>query len=431
MALFNNDTLKLKLSNVNNFWFTVYTAIAAFCLYTSVFAFRKTFTVATFDGLQYLGISYKVWLLTFQVLGYATAKFIGIKVIAELNAQARAKGILLMVGIAGLSWLFFALVPAPYNIVFLFANGLPLGMVWGMVFGYLEGRRTTEVLGAALSVSFIFSAGISQTLGSFLMNDWHISEFWMPFSASCLFLPPLLFFLFLLNQVPPPTSLDETLRTKREPMDAHERKKFLSNFLPGIVLFVLAYTLLTAFRELRGNFAADVWKSLGYTNSPQIFTATETPVSIIVLIIIGAMMLIKNNHMALMVNHLIVLIGMLLIGAATYLFQEKVIEAPLWMILIGTGLYLGYVPFNSVFFDRMIATFKYVGTVGFIMYIADSFGYLGSVAVLFFKEFSYSTVSWLDFFIVSGYFVSIVGSVLIAGSMFYFNFKYKHWLYNK
>ena len=63
-----------------------------------------------------------------------------------------------MVSIAGISWLLFAIVPPPYNVIFLFTNGLPLGMVWGMVFGYLEGRRFTEVLGAGLSVSFIFSA---------------------------------------------------------------------------------------------------------------------------------------------------------------------------------------------------------------------------------------------------------------------------------
>jgi hypothetical protein len=28
------------------------------------------------------------------------------------------------------------------------------------------------------------------------------------------------------------------------------------------------------------------------------------------------------------------------------------VGAPLWMVLIGTGLYMGYVPFNSIFFDQ-------------------------------------------------------------------------------
>lgn len=304
-------------------------------------------------------------------------------------------------------------------------NGFPLGLVWGMVFGFLEGRRMTEVLGASLSVSFIFSAGLCRSVGSYLMRDWNVSETWMPFAASCIFLLPLLIFLWLLDKLPPPSARDEELRTKRQPMNAAERKKFIQTFLPGIVLFVLAYMLLTAFRDLRENFASDVWKILGYGNQPGIYTQTETPVSIAVLIIMGSIMIIKNNKRALMINHLIIIAGMLLIGFATFLFQRQIIDAPLWMILIGTGLYLGYVPFNSIFFDRLIAAFRYVGTVGFIMYVADAFGYLGSISVLISKESGYTNLSWVDFFVSSGYILSVTGTLLIAGSMIYFNKKHR------
>lgn len=425
MALRSNSAITQKLRNTHAFWFTLYASITAFCLYTCIYAFRKTFTAATFEGLMYAGYSYKVWLITFQVSGYATAKFFGIKFIAELKAHARTTGILIMVCIAVFSWLLFALTPKPYNIIFLFMNGFPLGLVWGMVFGYLEGRRMTEVLGASLSVSFIFSAGLCRSVGAYLIRDWGVSETWMPFVACGVFFIPFLVFLYLLDKVPPPTSLDEQLRTKRQPMNAVERKKFVNTFLPGIVLFVLAYMLLTAFRDFRENFASDVWKSLGYGNLPGIYTRTETPVSILVLIIMGSIMAIRNNKTALMVNHLIIIIGMLLIGAGTFLFQQQLIDAPLWMILIGIGLYLGYVPFNSIFFDRLIAAFQFIGTVGFIMYIADAFGYLGSVSVLFIREFTYTNLSWLQFFISAGYFISVTGTVLITGSMIYFHRKHK------
>lgn len=420
---FHVKALSEKLKTSGQLWFTLFAALSAFSLYTCVYAFRKTFSVATFEGLEYFGVDYKVWLVTFQVIGYACAKFIGIKVIAELGAHARARGILLMVGIAGLSWLFFAIVPAPYNLVFLFTNGLPLGMVWGMVFGYLEGRRVTEVLGAALSVSFIFSAGLCRSAGSYVMLNWNVSQMWMPFVVCLLFLIPLLLFLWLLDHLPPQSPEDEILRTRRRPMNADDRKRFVTTFLPGIILFVMAYMLLTTFREFRENFASDVWKVLGYGSSPGIYTQTETPITFIVLIIIASLMVIKNNKTAFMVNHIIILIGMLLIGMGTILFERSVIGAPLWMITIGTGLYLGYVPFNSVFFDRMIATFRFGGTVGFIMYVADSFGYLGSIAVLFFKEFSSVQLSWLDFFVGAGYVISVSGSILIVGSMTYFHLK--------
>ncbi len=426
-SLYPEHFITRWLRGSHPFWFTLYASLSAFCLYTCVYAFRKTFAAATFEGIEYAGFSFKVWLVTFQVMGYALSKFIGIKIISELQAHKRTFGILLMVFIAGISWLFFGLVPAPYNIIFLFTNGLPLGMVWGMVFGYLEGRKMTEVLGAALSVSFIFSAGLCRSAGAYIMRDWQVSETWMPFVASLVFTIPLLLFLWLIDKIPPPSAEDEALRTKRLPMDKHERKKFITTFLPGIILFVLAYMLLTAFRDFRDNFSAEVWKTLGYGNSPGIFTQTEVPVSFAVLFIMGSIMLIKNNKVALLINHLIIFIGMLLIGASTFLFEQKLIEPTTWMILIGLGLYLGYVPFNSIFFDRLIAAFKYVGTVGFIMYVADSFGYLASVSVLFFKEFGYAEVSWLDFFISSGYLIAIVGSILIAGSMVYFHTKHKQW----
>jgi hypothetical protein len=415
------------LRSANIFWFTLYASVAVFCLYTCIFAFRKAFTAATFDGLVFAGISYKVWLVIAQVLGYALSKFIGIKIIAELKARSRTFGILLMTGIASLSWLLFALVPPPYNIIFIFTNGFPLGMVWGMVFGYLEGRRTTEVLTAALSVSFIFSGGLSRSTGAFIMRDWHVSEMWMPLVACLLFAIPMLTFLWLVDKLPPPSPLDEALRTRRQPMDRAERKRFVRTFLPGIILFTLTYILLTTFRDFRDNFSAEVWKTLGYGQSAGIFTATEVPVSIAVLIIIGSIMLIKNNALALMINHLIIAAGMILIAVSTYLFEQSAISAPTWMILIGLGLYLGYVPFNSIFFDRLIATFRYAGTVGFIMYIADSFGYLGSISVLFFKEFGYAEVSWLHVFIQSGYIVSLSGAVLILASMVYFRSKFAGW----
>src|SRR5688572_14538247 len=278
MVSYPNSRITQWLKQTNSFWFSLYAAVMGFCLYTFVYAFRKTFSVATFEGIIYAGISYKVWLVVFQVVGYALSKFVGIKVISELKASSRAIGILLMVGIAGISWLFFAMVPAPYNIIFLFTNGFPLGLVWGMIFGYLEGRRYTEVLGAGLSVSFIFSAGFAKSIGGFIMRDWGVSEMWMPFVTSCVFIVPLLFFLWLLDKLPPPSPLDERLRTRRQPMDMNGRKNFVGTFWPGIVLFTLAYMLLTTFREFRDNFSAEMWKSLGYGNSPEIFTTTEIPV---------------------------------------------------------------------------------------------------------------------------------------------------------
>jgi len=73
----------------------------------------------------------------------------------------------------------------------------------------------------------------------------------------------------------------------------------------------------------------------------------------------------------------------------------------------------------------MIATYKVQSNVGFIMYISDAFGYLGSVLILFLKEFSGVQLSWTDFFIRAVFTVTIIG---IAGTIIaaiYFKRKHK------
>ena len=136
----------------------LYAAVVVFLAYTMIFGFRKSYTVCTFGGLQFFGLNYKIILVLSQMIGYLLAKFYGIKFISELKRLGRYKIILLLVGIAWAAWLFFALIPPPYNAVFLFLNGFPLGMLWGVVFSYVEGRRSTDFIGAALAVSFIFSS---------------------------------------------------------------------------------------------------------------------------------------------------------------------------------------------------------------------------------------------------------------------------------
>ena len=51
-----------------------------------------------------------------------------------------------------------------------------------------------------------------------------------------------------------------------------------------------------------------------------------------------------------------------------------------------------------VIFDRLLAAFKEAGNVGFLMYIADAIGYLGSVAVMLWRNFGHADMSWLQFF---------------------------------
>src|SRR5262245_23991028 len=84
------------------FW-AVWAVVAAFGTYFCMYAFRKPFTAAGFEGASVLGLSLKVVLVSSQVLGYTVSKFVGIKVVAEMPPHRRAAAILLLVAVAELA----------------------------------------------------------------------------------------------------------------------------------------------------------------------------------------------------------------------------------------------------------------------------------------------------------------------------------------
>jgi len=370
-------------------------------------------------------LGYKTLLVLSQMMGYLMAKFYGIKFISELKRLGRDKIVLVLVGIAWLAWLLFALVPAPYNIVFLFINGFPLGMLWGVIFSYIEGRKTTDFIGAALAVSFIFSSGFVKSVGGWLIMQFNMSEFWVPFATGLVFALPLLLFIYLMERIPPPTQEDIDLRMNRTAMNADDRKKFIQHFLPGIIAAVFIYAFATIFRDIRDNFSADMWKEMGYLNQPAIFSKTETPITLIILVLIGSMVLIKNSFKAFMLAHVFIGLGFVVAGLSTWLFSQGLIAPIWWMTLVGLGLYMVYIPFNSVFFERMIAAFRFTGNAGFLIYVADSFGYLGSVSVLLSKEIFKVQLNWVHFFSNSVMGLSVAGVIITSYSMYYFYQKQK------
>jgi MFS family permease len=416
----------LTLSSYRNkLGVAVFASLITFLTYCTVYGFRKGFTICTFDGMAYAGISYKVWLVISQVLGYASSKFYGIRFISELKKMGRGKVILYLTGISWLALFLFAITPAPWNIFFMFINGFPLGMIWGIIFSYVEGRMTTDFIGAALSVSFIFSSGFVKSVAEYIRLHFNITELWVPFYTGLAFAIPLIFCVIFLEKIPPPSEEDMIARSKRHPMSKEDRKKFVRIFFPGLVAAISVYVFSTMFRDLRDNFIADMWIENGYGNQPSLFTKTETPVSVILLILMGSMILVKNNLRAFKITHYIIITGFLITGITSLLYIGHLITPFWWLALVGLGLYTTYIPFNCIFFERLLATFKYPGTVGFLIYVADSFGYLGSVGVLFTKEFLRLKINWSNFYSHGVVILSVLGIAGAILSLLYFSGKFR------
>lgn len=364
----------------------IWAAFAAFGTYFCMYGIRKPFTAGSYNDTEVWGIGFKTVLVTSQVAGYLLSKVIGIKIIAEMPPARRTGTLLCLVLFAEAALVLFGLVPRPWNAVCLFLNGLPLGMVWGLIQGFLEGRRLTELLTACLCASFILADGVTKTTGSWLLKQG-ISEDWMPSVAGCLFLLPLGICVAMLARISPPTPQDIAARSERSIMNGSDRQGFLRRNAWGLLPLVVMFLLVTIMRSIRADFAPEIWKGLGSTAAPGTFTYTEMLVAFGVLVVNGSAVLIRDNRRAFFASLATCGLGFLLATSGLLARSGGWIDGFTFMVLIGLGLYLPYVAIHTTVFERLLSMTRERGNIGFLMYLADSVGYFGYVVVMVARNF--------------------------------------------
>jgi MFS family permease len=420
MATTISFKLQQRLSRSKGF-FIVWCMMAAFGTYFCMYAFRKPFSAGTYSEYKLWGLDYKAVLIIAQVFGYMLSKFAGIKVISELEAASRKRLIIGLIIFAELSLLLFGVVPYPYNFIFLFANGLPLGMVWGVVFSYLEGRRFTEVLGTGLSISLIVSSGILKTFYFFLHELVpSVTEFWLPAVIGLIFLPLFMFFVWMLSIIPAPTQEDIASRSARTPMSKEDKRKVLRDYGLGLLGFIVIYALLATMRDFRDNFSVEIWKEIEVKWNKAVFAQTETISGFIVLMVLASLSLIKSNIKGFWVTSGLIAFGLLLGGLSTALFQLHMLSPFWWMVLLGMGLFLAYIPMQVALFERTIALFRMRANAGFFVYICDATGYLGSVGLTLYKEFFMKDLNWSKLLINFSYLQSVVSLGILLFTIIFF-----------
>lgn len=72
---------------ISNFLFILWAGGTALLSYSLVYALRKPFTAATFDGMDFFGMDYKVATTIMQIFGYLISKFFAIKIVSELKRE--------------------------------------------------------------------------------------------------------------------------------------------------------------------------------------------------------------------------------------------------------------------------------------------------------------------------------------------------------
>lgn len=412
----------------------VYAMSAAFLAYMSMYAFRKPWSAVSYEGVSAVGIlgvsfKYKTIAAICQLLGYMGSKFLGIKFASEAPLHRRVPIVIGLILFAELMLLGFANVPAPYNLFFLLLNGLPLGMVWSMIFGIVEGRRYTEFLGLGMSVSVIFSSAWVKDAGRLLM-DVGADIFWMPFATGLAFMPLLALSMWMLRHVPPPNKEDILQRVERKPMSRKMRKQFLSKFLLGVIPLVLGYMLLMTYRNVRDDFMIDILKDLGYDSAQIVFGAMENWVGIATIIALASIWFFKKNTYAVWANMAFIVLGALMVGGSTLMVTHKVINPKTFMIINGIGLYIAFVPYQSIFMDRILTILPTVATASFLIALSDSYGYLTVLVSYLFKDIIPSFITaqtgqpfvlnWIDILNVGSYLVVFGMPLCMVGMSFSF-----------
>ena len=375
--------------------------IAAFGTYFCMYMYRKPFTVAAFkQETLAAGVDgnwdQKAVLVSAQVIGYLISKIIGIRVVSEADRGRRAWMILGLIAAALASLLLFAVVPTSWQAPCMFLNGLPLGMVFGLVLGSLEGRQMTEALAAGLCASFILAGGVAKTVGQQLLDftqqrlQWSLaeSERWMPFLAGLVFLIPICFFVWMLHQVPPPTQMDQVARSPRDPMRKEDRWRILKTYSVGIGAIAGMYLLVSILRSLRDDFAREILTGLGATIKSSDYASIDFWVMLVATLANASAVFMKDNRKALELAFATCSVGFAVILASIlgHRFWFSLSPAML-MVLIGAGLYLPYVAVHTTVFERIIACTRDRANVGFMMYVADSVGYLGYAILILAKNF--------------------------------------------
>lgn len=397
--------------------FVLWAGGTALLSYSLVYALRKPFTAAEFEGLQVFSMDYKIVVSIIQLLGYVSAKLLGIKYISELRPEGRLKFIIGSAALSEISLIAFGLLPMPYNIMALYFNGLSLGCMWGVIFSFLEGRRTTDILASIMGVSMALSSGVAKSLGLYTLNVLHVSEFWMPALIGAIAFPLLCFTGWMMTRFPQPTAADIASRSVRVTLNGHQRWALFRRFMPLLIMLFAANLLLTVQRDIKEDFIVCIIDVS--TVSSWAFAQID---SIATLVLLATFALLSTTYDHLKVLCILLVLSTCGMGTLAFLranFEQVGLPTTIWLFLQSLCLDMAYLSFQTIFFERFIACFKIKGNVGFFIITIDFVGYLGTLALLLFKEFYASHIDWASFYNSMSLYIGIVCCLAFIGSLVY------------
>ena len=186
---------------------------------------------------------------------------------------------------------------------------------------------------------------------------------------------------------------------------------------------MLLYLLVTIVRSIRADFAPEIWRELQTGTVPSTFTYSEMIVAFLVLAVNGAAILIRDNRQAFLASLMTCGAGLGLLAVALPLHAGGYLSGFTFMVLLGLGLYLPYVAFHTTVFERMLGMTRERGNIGFLMYLADSIGYLGYVSVMIGRNFGSAPDDVLKLLTMTCWIAIVLGGLSLIVSGLYFTLR--------
>lgn len=405
----------MSKQKVSNALFIVWAGGAALVSYALVYALRKPFTAATFEGLEFLGMDYKTATSIVQIAGYVLSKLLGIKLVSELQRRHRLPFLIGSVAMAELSLLAFGLLPVPWNIVALFFNGLSLGCMWGVIFSYLEGRRLSGVLASVMGMSIACSAALAKSAGLYLIRDLGVDPFWMPAIIGGVAFVLLVVLAFALNALPDPSAEDRAACAERVPMDGRQRRRIFLRFAPVLTMLFAANLFVTVVRDIKEDFLVNIVDTSQL--SAWAFSGVDAVVTAIILLLFLGVSLIRSHLNVLCTLLVLVLVSMFALIYVAWNYDWLALSPLAWLFVQSLGVYTAFLSFQTLFFERFVACYHIRGNVGFFIVTIDFIGYVGTVGVLVFKELFAGELDWLAFYNSMVVWLGLASCLLFAGSL--------------
>ena len=219
----------------------------------------------------------------------------------------------------------------------------------------------------------------------------------------------------MMTKFPCPTATDIAARSVRVTLNGQQRWKLFKQYMPLLLLLFAANLILTVQRDIKEDFIVCIIDVS--TISSWLFAKLD---AIATLVLLGTFALLAfcGNHLKV----LCILLGLSTasMGILALLGTEQIqVSTALWLFLQTLCIDIAYLGFQTIFFERFIACFKVKGNVGFFIITIDFIGYVGTLALLLFKELKASDMDWAVFYNEMSVFVGVTCCIAFVVSIIY------------